>query len=653
MSDSFHSLSGYSVGIPVIEVIDENGNFISNINTSGDVLAGGIYSDGYFFANGQPFVPPAAGNTTEIQFNNNGIFSASNTFTFNNVSNTVFLSNLQVNTFANLGNISNITILGGNSNNVISTDGNGSLSWLSLAGSFPGEPNTSVQFNDGGSFGGDPLFNYNKNTDTLSVPNLNAGNIIGNLNGNISNANYANYAGNVVLSNQPNITNVGPLISLTVSNSNGFVNFSNTSNVSLGNVGNLHILGGSNGYFLSTDGNGNLSWQQDGAGTAAGANTQVQYNDNGILGGNPGFTFEEGVTRVTANNFVATSTANLGYVSNVTILGGVANYVLTTNGMGTLFWGPGGNGGGNATSPSGPNGAIQFNDSGSFGGLGTLSFNKDTSTLTVGNGIIANTFTGNGAFLTNINAANIVGNIPNATYATYVTNNAQPNITSLGNLLTLKVDGIANFANSSQVYLPVLEDLNIPGGSNGYFLMTNGAGGLSWNSVSNGAGTPGGNTGDIQFNNNGSFGGTNAMSFNSSNSTLTIGGNLVANTFQIGSGVYKFAVSKVFFATTNSTASGQVLWSIPVSDVASVDFTIISTDAVNGTRTSTKISATNYAGQVAYNEYAGLQINGGVGVFSVEFYAGDLFNPPSMRLLVTPDSAALTQYKILINEYTV
>jgi hypothetical protein len=653
MSDSFNSLFGYSVGVPPIEVIDENGNFISNINTTGIVAANAFYSDGYFFANGEPYVPPAAGNTTEVQFNSNGVFSASNTFTFNNITSTVFLSNLQVNTFANLGNVGNVRILGGNSNNVLRTDGNGNLSWFSLAGSLPGEPNTSVQFNDGGSFGGDPLFNYNKNTDTLSVPNLSVGNIIGNIIGNISNANYANYAGNVVLSNQPNITNVGSLISLTVSNSNGFVNFSNTANVSLGNVGNLHILGGSNGYFLSTDGNGNLSWQQDGAGLAAGANTQVQYNDNGILGGNPGMTFEEGITRLTANNFVATSTANLGYVSNVTILGGVANYVLTTNGMGNLFWGPGGSGNGNVTVPGGSNGAVQFNDNGSFGGLGTLSFNKDTSVLTVGNGIVANTFTGNGAFLTNINASNIVGNIPSATLATYVTNNAQPNITSVGNLITLKVDGIANFANSSQVYLPTLDDLSIPGGSNGYFLMTNGSGGLSWQPVSNGAGTPGGNTGDIQFNNNGSFGGTNAMSFNSSNSTLTIGGNLVANTFQIGSGVYKFLVSKVFFATTNSTAAGQVLWSIPVSEVASVDFTIISTDAVNGTRTSTKISATQYAGQVAYNEYAGLQINGGVGIFSVVFYPGDLFTPASMRLLVTPDSSALTQYKILINEYTI
>ena len=48
------------------------------------------------------------------------------------------------------------------------------------------------------------------------LSNINAANIVGNLVGNISNANYAAYAGNVVNSSQPNITSVGTLTSLTV-----------------------------------------------------------------------------------------------------------------------------------------------------------------------------------------------------------------------------------------------------------------------------------------------------------------------------------------------------------------------------------------------------------------------------------------------------
>ena len=38
------------------------------------------------------------------------------------------------------------------------------------------------------------------------------------------------------------------------------------SNLSLGNVANLKITGGTNGYFLQTDGSGNLDWAVGGGG---------------------------------------------------------------------------------------------------------------------------------------------------------------------------------------------------------------------------------------------------------------------------------------------------------------------------------------------------------------------------------------------------
>ena len=41
---------------------------------------------------------------------------------------------------------------------------------------------------------------------------------------------------------------------------------------------------------------------------------------------------------LTTNNFTVSSTANLGSVSNLTITGGTANYVLSTNGSGVLSW---------------------------------------------------------------------------------------------------------------------------------------------------------------------------------------------------------------------------------------------------------------------------------------------------------------------------
>ena len=42
--------------------------------------------------------------------------------------------------------------------------------------------------------------------------------------------------------------------------SGGTVNFTTSSNVTLGAVGNLHISGGSANYYLQTDGSGALSW---------------------------------------------------------------------------------------------------------------------------------------------------------------------------------------------------------------------------------------------------------------------------------------------------------------------------------------------------------------------------------------------------------
>jgi hypothetical protein len=55
----------------------------------------------------------------------------------------------------------------------------------------------------------------------------------------------------------------------------GTVDFTNTSNVTLGNVSNLHISGGNSGYVLSTDGTGSLSWVAQSGG---GGNSYIVSN---------------------------------------------------------------------------------------------------------------------------------------------------------------------------------------------------------------------------------------------------------------------------------------------------------------------------------------------------------------------------------------
>jgi hypothetical protein len=84
-----------------------------------------------------------------------------------------------------------------------------------------------------------------------------------NVTGTVANATYAvtsgsaTTAGTVTTNAQPNITSVGTLTSVT---SNGVVNFVNTSNVSLGAIGNVHITGGAANNVVITNGSGNLSF---------------------------------------------------------------------------------------------------------------------------------------------------------------------------------------------------------------------------------------------------------------------------------------------------------------------------------------------------------------------------------------------------------
>lgn len=494
-AELFNSLGGFSVGIPAVEVIDANGNIVSNFNNfDGNVSAGNIYADAYHFANGQPFVGTPGGSNTQLQFNNNGTF----------------------------GGISNVT-----------------------------------------------------------------------------------YNGNVL---------------------------------SLGNVNSLSIGGGLNGYFLQTDGNGLLSWAAGGGGggngNPGGSNSQIQFNDAGSFGGDVGFTYSKTTNTMSVDNVNVAGETNLGSVSNITITGGTAGYFLRTDGTGNLTWASAGGGGGNGT-PGGTNTQVQFNDEDTFGGNASFTFDKNTGILSIpilsANTVSANSFQTVG----NVTAGNIKAN-------------TLANIT--GNL---RVSGNVNFTGAANVTLGSVANLKISGGTNGYVLTTDGLGNLTWEAGGGGGnGTPGGSNLQVQYNLNGDFAGDTNFVFNPNTDTVTVGGNLIANSLQIGSGVYKFCTSEVYFASTASATPNQLLYSIPVADLSGVDFHIIATDSIGSTRQSAKISSIYYAGTVQFNEYAGLQINGGVGSFSVDYNPGDIVNPPSLQLKVSPDSSHSTIYRMMITVFS-
>ena len=107
------------------------------------------------------------------------------------------------------------------------------------------------------------------------------------------------------------------------------------SNLTLGNVTDIRILGGQNGFVLQTDGTGNLGWTLQsgngtgGNGTPGGANTQIQFNDEGSFAGFPGFIFNKINQNVNMpNNINIGSNASVGSNLSVSMnanVGGNAN----------------------------------------------------------------------------------------------------------------------------------------------------------------------------------------------------------------------------------------------------------------------------------------------------------------------------------------
>jgi hypothetical protein len=93
-------------------------------------------------------------------------------------------------------------------------------------------------------------------------------------------------------------------------------------------------------------------------------------------------------------------------------------------------------------------------------------------------------FSGNGNTLSNIQGANVSGQVGNALIAGTVYTNAQPNITSVGTLTSITSNGVVNFANSSNVALGAIGNVHITGGAANNVVITNGSGNLSFASLS-------------------------------------------------------------------------------------------------------------------------------------------------------------------------
>jgi hypothetical protein len=226
----------------------------------------------------------------------------------------------------------------------------------------------------------------------------------GNVTGQVGNALVA---GTVYTNAQPNITSVGTLSSLNVTNS-----------VTAGNIKTNNLL-----YSNGT------AWSFM---TVAGSDTQVQFNDGSAFGASSGLTFNKttGLLSITGNvsagNISATlvgGTLTTAAQPNITSVGTLGS--LTVSGVITAT--AGGVKVGNIQDPSGTNtitlasGAVSMIGNLTIGTAGTG--NLTASNANLGNLVVANYFTGT------------------------LTTNAQPNITSVGTLTSLSVTGNVSAGN--------------------------------------------------------------------------------------------------------------------------------------------------------------------------------------------------------------
>jgi hypothetical protein len=93
------------------------------------------------------------------------------------------------------------------------------------------------------------------------------------------------------------------------------------------------------------------------------------------------------------------------------------------------------------TIPNVANTAIYYSNNGSLDGSNALTFNNTTNALSVTGNVTANTFNGSGAGLTSIPGGNVTGAVAYATTANSV---AVGNVSGIGNIATVNLDGNAS-----------------------------------------------------------------------------------------------------------------------------------------------------------------------------------------------------------------
>jgi len=338
-----------------------------------------------------------------------------------NIGNIIGITNLVASTTSititgSLSTTSNISAGNIKTNNLQYANGN---PWaIGSSSTPPGGSNTQVQFNTVGSFDASANFIFNTATNTLVVTNISSNGAqlssltASNITGQVANALVS---GTVYTNAQPNITSIGILTSLDVTNNitSGNANLGNatTSNYFVGNGSLLSSIAGGNvtgqvGYAAVSNSvsGSNVVGQVTYAATAnavSGANVlgtvgQATYADtaNSVAGANISGTVAQATYAGTANSVAGANVS--GTVAQATFAG-TANSVAGANVSGTVaqatFAGTansvaGANVSGEVTYAATANSVAVANVSG-IGNIATINKDGNVSNILYGNGVFA------------------------------------------------------------------------------------------------------------------------------------------------------------------------------------------------------------------------------------------------------------------------
>lgn len=424
-------------------------NLNGTLTSNGNVSASGIKTDNYYYSNGASInFDAAAGSSGQVQFNTSNSLDASPDFKFTAANSTVevagtirtvdmIASGLYTGDAGGLSNIPGANVAGTLASSVQSAITQlGTLTSLLVSGNIGAGNINVVSGISATTIAGSLTTNAQPNitsvgtlTNAAITGNVTAGNVYAN-SGTVS---ASLLTGTLTTAAQPNITSVGTLTSATVSGNIAAGNL----NANAGTVRGLNLAGS-----LITAAQPNIT----SIGTLTGLSVSGNISTTNINGTTASFGYISGdgsnLTSLNGANVIgAVGTATVANsVAGANVTGevgfaAVANSVAGANVTGTVPNATDSVTAGTVTTAAQPN----------ITSVGTLTTLDVSGTITVNQDVNANgVFSGDGSGLFNISAANITG-LPNSTLfsetANFVVRNAQPNITSVGTLVSLTVSG--------------------------------------------------------------------------------------------------------------------------------------------------------------------------------------------------------------------